>query len=569
MLWAAYGGDGHRNVPQMGSDYSLIIFPVNATGCYRYVPEENSLVVHDPTVNKQTIGHSMWGQGFVITASVVLVVVWNQSRMDNGYFASAEAGCFVQSTYLAANSINLGTCCVGGVDSDSLRNDLKLPSTLIPLLVMPVGFPASPYPRASPNYDLMTGNLPPVQYGTLSFGDALRNMIVTREWSPGALSLQELSQLLWAAYGYTNVTHKETYHRTTPSAFVYPLIIFVSNATGVYQYLPESHSVLQILSGDKRFDTASACSGQTWAANAPAVFLIVYNSSLGGDGGAVSHEYIEVDAGAVTQEIFLEASAWNLSANIVTSGFEQWNGTTAEELRNILGLPPSLIPLYIIPIGHEIGYNLNLRVKDWTLIDDIQGAYVYKDSEWKISDQNGWTNWTDVSGAVAIKVMWFGVWVNGTFTITIDGNKTVDVRCNIFDTFITCVEGEQHALLQYVNVTAIAEGNAVVSGITGADGETHLTNVPNSTLNFVAYDDNNNLIANDTRIIVSEGQQETIICDMNYEISEMLWEITEVLVQNLSAYLPLISITFVTYRIARFKYAHTVERAREDEPQLR
>jgi nitroreductase len=355
VLWATYGHiNGHMSVPRMGYDYSLIIFPVNETGSYRYIPENNSLVAHDLSVNKETIRPH--NQDWPSDASVVLVVLWNQTKMDNEYFASAEAGCLVQNVYLAAASLNLGTCCVSAVDSEGLRNDLKLPSTLIPLLVMPLGYPTKPYPAAGPNYDLMTGNLPPVQYSELSFEDALKNMLFTRMWSAENLSLQELSQLLWAAYGYTNVTHETTYHRTTPSAYgIYPLAIFVSNATGTYQYLPETHSVVEVMYGDKRFDIADACAGQVWAADAPAIFLILYNSSYNngntGDGGTLPHEFIEVDAGAVIQQLILEASAWNLSANIISEGLEEWNGTAAQELRNITGSPSSLIPLYIVPIS--------------------------------------------------------------------------------------------------------------------------------------------------------------------------------------------------------------------------
>jgi len=358
VLWSAYGHfNSRRNVPQIGYDYSLIIFAVNETGSYRYIPENNSLVVHDLTVNKETIRPH--DSGWPSDASVVLVVVWNQTKMNNGYYASAETGCLVQNVYLAAASLNLGTCCVGSISSQGLRSDLKLPSTMIPLLVMPLGYPASPYPPASPNYDFMIGNLPPVLYSGLSFDDAIRNMLFTQIWPAENLSLQQLSQLLWAAYGYTNVTHEDTYHRTTPSAYgIYPLVIYVSNATGIYQYLPENHSVIEVVHGDRRFEIANACSGQLWAAKAPAIFLIVYNSSYNngntGDGGAVSHEFIEVDTGAVIQQLFLEASAWNLSANIVSQGLEDWNGTGAKELRSILNLSPSLIPLYIVPIGSRI-----------------------------------------------------------------------------------------------------------------------------------------------------------------------------------------------------------------------
>jgi len=349
VLQAAYGiWSNHRSTPQIGYNYSLIIFPVNATASYRYIPETNTVILHDINATKETVWPS--------DASFVLVVVWNRTKMNNPYFASAEAGCLVQNVYLAAASLDLGTCCVGGINSEGLRNNLKLPIDLTPLLVMPLGYPTNPYPAASPNYNFMTGNLPPVQYSTLSFQDAVKKIQTTREWSAENISVQELSQLLWAAYGYTNVTYDDSYHRTTPSAYgIYPVAVFFSNATGIYQYLPENHSATQILSGDKRFDIASACSGQVWAAKAPTMFLIVYNSSYNngntGDGGTVSHEFIEVDAGAVIQQLFLEASAWNLSANIVSDGLEEWNGTGAEQLRSIVGLGSSLIPLYVVPVG--------------------------------------------------------------------------------------------------------------------------------------------------------------------------------------------------------------------------
>lgn len=358
VLWLSYGySNDHRNIPKIGDDYSLIIYAVNATGSYQYVPENNSLVIHDLMVNKETIRSN--DQNWPSDASVVLVVVWNQTRMSNGYFASAEAGCLVQNVYLAAASLNLGTCCVGNIDSPGLRDNLKLFTNLTPLLVMPLGFPTDPYPPASPNYNLMVGNLPDVQFSMLSFEDTLRNMQFTQNWSTENLSSQEISQLLWAAYGYTNVTSGTTYHRTTPSAYgIYPLVIFLSNATGVYQYLPENHSIAKILSGDKRFEIADACASQTWAAKAPAIFLILYNSLYNGgntgDGGILTHEFIEVNAGSVIQQLFLEAAAWNLSANIVSNGLEDWNGTGATILRNILDVSSSNIPLYVVPVGTQV-----------------------------------------------------------------------------------------------------------------------------------------------------------------------------------------------------------------------
>lgn len=48
--------------------------------------------------------------------------------------------------------------------------------------------------------------------------------------------------------------------------------------------------------------------------------------------------FIEVDAGAVIQQLLLEASAWNLNANVLSEDFEEWNGTSAQKIRNILAL---------------------------------------------------------------------------------------------------------------------------------------------------------------------------------------------------------------------------------------
>jgi hypothetical protein len=108
-----------------------------------------------------------------------------------------------------------------------------------------------------------------------------------------------------------------------------------------------------VQTGDKRSDIATACGNEAWAANAPAIFLVAYDSSQGGDGGILTHEWIEVDAGCVVQQLLLEASTMSLSANVVAKGLESWNGVGAGNLRNTLGLASSIIPLYVVPIGHQ------------------------------------------------------------------------------------------------------------------------------------------------------------------------------------------------------------------------
>ncbi len=305
-------------------------------------------------MNKETI--RPYDSDWPSNANVVLIIVWDQTRMNNEYFASAEAGCLVQNVHLAAITENLGTTCVGIISSSGLRSELGLPSTMIPILVMPLGYPTSPYdPEATPDYSRMTGNLPVAQTIGTSFTEALSKMNYAQAWSALDLSLQETSQLLWAAYGYSS-----TDHRTTPSAYgIYPLAIYMVNSTGAYRYIAESHSIAQIQTGDQRSSIATAFGSQIWAAGAPAIFLVsldsAYNGGNIGDGGVLDHEFVEVDAGCVVQQILLEASAIGLEGNVVVDGLGDWNGDTAQTIRGILGLTSSIIPLYVMPVGRVSG----------------------------------------------------------------------------------------------------------------------------------------------------------------------------------------------------------------------
>jgi hypothetical protein len=151
-LHAAYGYSGaNRVLPKIGDAYSLTVFSVNSSGSYIYTPETNSMSVWNTSVSKETISSRLtqsWENG----ANVVVVIVWNQTKMNNGYFAYAEAGYLVQNFYLAAVNSGIGTCCAQTFDSDGLRSDLGLPSTMVPLLIVPTGFPNSPYPAATPDY---------------------------------------------------------------------------------------------------------------------------------------------------------------------------------------------------------------------------------------------------------------------------------------------------------------------------------------------------------------------------------------------------------------------------------
>jgi len=198
--------------------------------------------------------------------------------------------------------------------------------------------------------------------------------------------------------------------------------------------------------------------------------------------------------------------------------------TTSEEQMNV----------YVSALGYE----LNLRILDWDLTDPIEGARVYADEEVKVSDSEGWANWTKVGGNTQIKVKYFGKLVNGTFSLLVEENMTIDVQCNIFDIRVVCLEGLQGAVLENANVTVFnstsTPNNKICTGITDASGKVDLNNVPNGTLTspltFTVYGENgNSIVANVTRTICVEYPVEpipveSITCDKNCVTVQQNWK---------------------------------------------
>lgn len=207
-----------------------------------------------------------------------------------------------------------------------------------------------------------------------------------------------------------------------------------------------------------------------------------------------------------------ETSPIIITINSFTSGNEETYGIT---VGNINGHSQSIE-------WYAVGYNLNLHVMDWDLTDAISSAIVYKDTDIQISSSLGWANWTLVSGTVQIKVKYFGFWVNGTFSVTMDSEKTIDVKCRLYDVTITVQESIQSAYLVGANVTVFNStstyGNRIKTGITGNNGQVALTNLPNNTLTFTQYAGSSFtiIIGNTTQAVTTENQSITLTANQNY-----------------------------------------------------
>ena len=201
----------------------------------------------------------------------------------------------------------------------------------------------------SPTEDSVKIILPEPRYDSnVSVEEAILQRRSERDYTSQALTLQEVSQLLWAAQGITDPRG----YRAAPSAgATYPLEIYVvvgnveGVAKGIYRYEPEAHQLLKVVSGEQRGALAQAALNQQFIAQAPVNFVItaIYERTTQryGERGI---RYVHMEAGHAAQNVYLQAVALNLGT-VVVGAFHD------NQVKEILNLAEDEEPLYIMPVG--------------------------------------------------------------------------------------------------------------------------------------------------------------------------------------------------------------------------
>ena len=183
-----------------------------------------------------------------------------------------------------------------------------------------------------------------------SIEEALQSRRSIRSYKKEELTIEELSQLLWAAQGIT----KSGGYRTAPSAgALYPVEIVVAVGSveglspGVYRYLPKGHKIKRIASGDKRRELSGAALGQDAIEKAPVslIIAVVYHRTVQkyGDRG---YRYADIETGNVSQNIYLQCEALQLGT-VVIGAFQEKLFHDILELKNVEK------PLLIMPVGRK------------------------------------------------------------------------------------------------------------------------------------------------------------------------------------------------------------------------
>lgn len=203
---------------------------------------------------------------------------------------------------------------------------------------------------------LGTYNLPEVQIsGGMSVDQAIQSRRSVRSFSSTPLTLQDVSQLLWAAQG---ITDSERSYRSTPSAgHVFPMEVYlvVSDSgvkdleAGIYHYNPYNNTLEKIVEGDQTSNLSMAAHGQKWVDQAPVSLVVTGNYQKMKDkypDKNLSTRFVDIEAGHIGENIYLEAVSRGLGTVAIGSFYD-------DQMISLLKLPSNETPIYIFPVGYQ------------------------------------------------------------------------------------------------------------------------------------------------------------------------------------------------------------------------
>ncbi len=146
LLWAAFGinrDDGKRTAPTARDWREFDIYVVKADGWYVYDAEEHVLLKKSSEDRREYAGR----QDFVHTAPLTLIYVADYDRMTGAsdeirdFYSATDVGFISQNVYLFCASEGLGTCVLGQVDRDIMREVFRLRPGQRIILSQTMGYP--------------------------------------------------------------------------------------------------------------------------------------------------------------------------------------------------------------------------------------------------------------------------------------------------------------------------------------------------------------------------------------------------------------------------------------------
>ena len=198
----------------------------------------------------------------------------------------------------------------------------------------------------------------PVLTGDVSIEKVLHERRSVRSYTDDPVTLEEVSQLLWASYGITYTREGlpdfiRGGFKTAPSAGArYPLEIYLVAGNvkgllpGVYWYVPEGHVIHRLADGDVRIDLQAACLSQKFAGEAPIsiVWSAVYERCTEKYGERGRERYVCMDLGHSAQNVYLQCGSLGLGTCAI-------GAFSDDALKKLIGMTEEEVPLYVMPVG--------------------------------------------------------------------------------------------------------------------------------------------------------------------------------------------------------------------------
>ena len=188
---------------------------------------------------------------------------------------------------------------------------------------------------------------PPKLRGKVSVEEAISRRRSCREFLNNALTLEELSQLLWSCQG---ITDSISGYRAAPSAgatFPFEIYIVVGNVAGIeaglYHYIVKKHSIELLRTGDIRDELCKSCLGQEFLKIAPITIILAARYERTTQRyGERGYRYVAMEAGHIGENLHLQCVSLGLGTVMVGAFYD-------DRVKKLLEIEEE--PLYIMPVG--------------------------------------------------------------------------------------------------------------------------------------------------------------------------------------------------------------------------
>ncbi len=194
----------------------------------------------------------------------------------------------------------------------------------------------------------LADQLPPPGNATMNYEETLWRRSSIRNFTTDPISAQDLSTILWAAYGMRG----DGTRTVIPINGTHSTTIYVLLQDAVYIYRPENHSLIVFKQGDFRYLAQY---------NAPVVLGLAWNASLNPDPNSSA-----LEIGAIGQNVQLVTNALGLGSVINAD-------TPPTHTLQLIGLPADETARIVIPLGHlQFPYDFRYRPFRISFLPQIQ-----------------------------------------------------------------------------------------------------------------------------------------------------------------------------------------------------